>query len=126
MDAAKVEGRLRHAELRVAVFVQPLLAQVLERADDVVHGLQCAVAQTWVRGMATAPQNVDALHHHALVQADRLEPRRLTDHRRTAQRTPGFSKRTGARHGGFFVASGQNQQGLPERLIQQRPDGFDD
>ena len=48
MDTAKVKGRLRHAELRIAVLIEPLLTQPLKFADRVVHGLQRAVAQAWV------------------------------------------------------------------------------
>ena len=76
--------------------------------------------------MAAAPQNLDALHHHAFMHADRFEPGRLANHSHTAQRATRFGQCPGAGHGGFFVARGQNQQRLLERLIEQRPDGFDD
>ncbi|GBH13950.1 Zn-dependent oligopeptidase [Pseudomonas syringae pv. actinidiae] len=126
MNAAQVQGRLRHRELRIAVFKLPLRAQALEFADRVVHRLQRAVAQARVGRMTAAPENVDALHHHAFVHADRLEPGRLADHRRTTQRASGFCQRTRAGHRAFFIAGGENQQRLLERLIDKATHGLDD
>ena len=83
------------------------------------------MAQARVRGMAALPEDVDALHHDAFVHADRLEPGRLADHRRTAQRAPGFGQGAGAGHRAFFIAGGEDQQRLLERLVEQRHDGFD-
>jgi hypothetical protein len=125
MDAAEVHRRLRHAELRVAVLTLPQQAQATQFADGIVHGLQGAVAQARVRRMAALPEDVDALHHDALVHADRLEPGRLADHRRAPQRPPGLGQRTGAGHRAFFIAGGEDQQRLLERLIEQRLHRFD-
>ena len=116
---------LRHAELRVAVLALPGQAQAAQFADGVVHGLKGAVAQARVRRMAAAAQDVDAFHHHAFVQANRLEPGRLADHRCATQRAPRFGQRTRAGHGAFFITGGKYQQRLLERLIQQRQHGFD-
>ncbi|MCY1177815.1 hypothetical protein D9M73_181390 [compost metagenome] len=48
MDAAEVQGWLRHTELRVAVLLLPLAAQCHQLADSTVHGLQGTVAQARV------------------------------------------------------------------------------
>lgn len=48
--------------------------------------------------MAAAPEDVDAVHEDALVHADRPQPGRLTDYRRTAQRLAGFGQGAGAGH----------------------------
>ncbi|MNZ69887.1 hypothetical protein D3C78_882030 [compost metagenome] len=126
MDTAEVHCRLRHAELRVAEFLLPLPAQVHQFAHHLVHGLQGAMAQARIGRVAAAPKDVDALHHHPLVQADRLEPGRLADHRRTAQGPPGLGQGAGAGHRAFFVTGGENQQRLLEVVSQQGLHGFDD
>ncbi|MND83716.1 hypothetical protein D3C80_755870 [compost metagenome] len=76
--------------------------------------------------MAAAPEDVDAFHHHALVQADGLEARRFANHRRAPERSPGRGQCLGAGHGAFLIASRQDQQRLLERLGQQRLHRFDD
>ena len=102
MDATKVQGRLRYAELRVAVFVQPLLAQPLELGDRVVHGVQLVGS-----GHDFLSRNITA------------------DHRRTPQRPACFNQGPGAGHRSFFVTGGEDQQRLLERLVEQRAYGFD-
>ncbi|MNJ71736.1 hypothetical protein D3C77_683120 [compost metagenome] len=59
------------------------------------------------------------------MQADRLEPGRLADHCRPAQRTTGCGQGTSTRHGAFFIAGGENQQRLLEVIGQQRLHGLD-
>ena len=83
------------------------------------------MAQARVRGVAALAEDIDALHHDAFVHADRLEPGRLADHRRTPQRAPRFGQRPGAGHRAFFIAGGENQQRLFERLVEQRHDRLD-
>ncbi|MNO64770.1 hypothetical protein D3C76_555070 [compost metagenome] len=126
VDAAEVHGRGRYGELRVAVGLLPLLAQAHQLAHHRVHGLHGAAAQAWVRGVAAAPEDVDAVHEDALVHADRPQPGRLTDYRCTAQWLAGLGQGTGAGHGAFFVAGGKDQQRLLEVVLQQRDDRFDD
>lgn len=126
MDAAEVHGRGRHGELRVAVGLLPLLAQTHQLAHHCVHGLHGAAAQAWVRGVAAAPEDVDAVHEDALVHADRPQPGGLADHRRTAERLTGLGRGTGAGHGAFFVTGGKDQQRLLEIVLQQWDDRLDD
>ena len=76
--------------------------------------------------MPALPKDVDALHHDAFVHADRLEPGRLADHCRAAQRSSSLGQRAGAGHRAFFITGGEDQQRLLERLIEQRQHGFDD
>ena len=72
MDAAEVEGRLRHIEQRIAVLLLPLLTQHQQLTDGRVHGLQGVAAQTRIGGVAALAEDVDALHQHTFMQADRL------------------------------------------------------
>ncbi|MNE81796.1 hypothetical protein D3C80_1784690 [compost metagenome] len=95
MDTTEIHRRLRHAELSVVEFFLPLPAQLHQFAHDLVHGLERTVAQAWVRRMATAAENIDAFHHYALVQANRLEPGRLADHGSPAQWPACFSQGPG-------------------------------
>ncbi|MCY1360185.1 hypothetical protein D9M69_468000 [compost metagenome] len=119
VDAAEVQRGLRHAELRIAELLLPLATQLDEVAHHRVHGLQGAVAQAGVGGVAALPEDVDALHHHPLVQADGLEPRRLADHCRTAQGPAGLHQGASAGHGAFLVTGGEDDQRLLEALVQQ-------
>ncbi|MNY04631.1 hypothetical protein D3C86_1373180 [compost metagenome] len=125
MDAAEIHRWCRHAELWIAEFALPQQAQATQFTDRIVHGFQGAVAQARVRGMPALPEDVDALHHDAFVHADRLEPGRLADHRRPPQRSPRLGQRAGTGHRTFFIAGGENQQRLFERLIEQRFDRLD-
>ncbi len=75
--------------------------------------------------MAALPENLDALHHHPLVQADRPQVGRLADHRGATQRPPAFGEGTGAGHRAFLVAGGEDHQRLAERLVEQRQQGLD-
>ncbi|MOA12626.1 hypothetical protein D3C78_1326380 [compost metagenome] len=59
------------------------------------------------------------------MQADRLEPGRLADHRRPAQRPAGRRQGAGTGHRAFLVTGGENHQRLFERFIQQGQHGFD-
>ncbi|MNH18748.1 hypothetical protein D3C79_784650 [compost metagenome] len=104
----------------------PLLAQAHQLAHDRMHGLHGAAAQAWVRRMAAATEDVDAVHEDAFVHADRPQPGRLTDYRCTAQWLAGLGQGTGAGHGAFFVAGGKDQQRFLEVVLQQRDDRFDD
>ena len=70
--------------------------------------------------------DVDALHHHALVQADRPEAGRLADHRGTAQRAAGGGQGARTAHRAFLVAGGEDQQRLAERPVEQRAYRLDD
>ena len=125
VDAAEVQGRLRHGELRVTEFTLPLQAQAAQFAHGIVHGFQRAVAQARIGRMAAAPENVDALHHDAFVHPNWLEAGRLTDHRCPPQGPAGIGQGPGAGHGAFFVTGGEDQQRLLERLVQQRLERFD-
>ncbi|MNZ27725.1 hypothetical protein D3C78_449460 [compost metagenome] len=120
MDAAEVQGGLRHAELGVVELFLPLLTQLHQFAHHLVHGFQRAVAKTRVRRMAAATKNIDTVHHHAFVQADRFEPGGLADHCCPAQRAPCLGQGPGARHRAFFITGGKNQERLLEVMRQQR------
>ncbi|MNN44923.1 hypothetical protein D3C81_1592330 [compost metagenome] len=60
------------------------------------------------------------------MHADRPQAGGLTDHRGTSERLAGLGQCPGARHGAFFVAGGEDQQGLLEIMRQQRQHGLDD
>ncbi|MNN51944.1 hypothetical protein D3C81_1666070 [compost metagenome] len=60
------------------------------------------------------------------MHADRFEPGRLADHRCAADWTPGLGQCAGTGHRAFFIASGEDQQRLFERLLKQRLHRFDD
>ena len=126
MDAAEVQGRRGHAELRIVVLALPLRTQSAQLDHHVLHGFQGAVPEARVGRVAALPKNIDALHHNALVQADGLEAGRLADHCRTAQRLSGLGQGAGPGHRAFFIAGGENQQRLLEPLPQQGLHGFDD
>lgn len=83
------------------------------------------MAKAGVRRVTTAAEDIDTLHHHALVQANRSEPGRLADHRSTTERTAGSGQRLGPGHRAFFVAGGQDDQRLLERLVDQAAHRFD-
>lgn len=125
MDAAEVQCRFWHAELRVVELTLPLRTQAAQLTHDILHGLQRTVAKSRIGGMATLPKNIDALHHHALVQAYGLEACRLANHCSPAKRSAGSGQGTGAGHRAFFVTGGENQQRLLEGLIEQRSHGLD-
>ncbi|MNM96768.1 hypothetical protein D3C81_1092570 [compost metagenome] len=116
VDAAEVERRLRHAELRIAVLHLPFSTQDEQFPNRGVHGLQGTTPQRWVRGVAAFPHYFDALHHHALVQADRPQVGRLADHRRAAQRPPRFGKGPRPGHGALLVAGGEDHQRLAQLM----------
>ncbi len=126
MNTTEVHRRLRHTELRIVEFTLPQQAQTAQLADGIVHRFECTVPQTRIRRMAALSEDIDALHHDALVHANRLEPGRLADHRRTAQRLAGLGQGAGTGHRTFFITGGENQQRLLERLIEQRLHGLDD
>src|SRR5690606_33571247 len=67
MDAAEVQRRLRHAELRVVELTLPLCAQAAQLTHHILHGFERTVTERGVGGMAAAPEDIYALHHHALV-----------------------------------------------------------
>src|SRR3546814_4624405 len=90
MDAAEVERRLGHVEQRVLVFARPLAEQRHHLADHAVHGFQRAVTIGRVRRMPALSEDVDALHHDALVQAYRTQAGGLADHRGAPERPAGF------------------------------------
>ncbi len=54
------------------------------------------------------------------MQADRLEARRFANNRRATQHTARCSQGLGTCHGALFVAGGEDDERLLERLIEQR------
>jgi len=76
--------------------------------------------------MSALPEDVDALHHDALVQTHRPQPRGFADQRRAPERPAGCGQGAGTGHRAFFVAGGEDQQRTTKWLLQQRLHRLDD